>query len=128
MDGEDVIDLTGSDDTPVNKRAANETQVQVSNYEAKALETVLKMIKCVRERANTHLDTGRPIGDTPVPEPLVAVARELNRMYTAFAGPYLTPFGDRWTELGAQQTLACMSDRDDSRPFGQLIRALREDE
>lgn len=117
----DVIDLTGSGDTPVNKRAANETQVQVQV--SNGVETVLKMIKCVRERANARLDDN--IGDTPVPHALIEVASALNSLYTDFAGPYLDTYGDRWTEVGAQEILACM---DDGRPFGQLLRAVREDQ
>lgn len=126
---DDVIDLTG--DTPANKRVAKESTKESTlandDDERKALATVMGIIQRVRGDANNRLDTDN-IGDTSVPEELVGVARALNSLYTDFAGHYLSrAVGDRWPEVGAQETLACMDDRDDSRSFGQLLRAVRED-
>jgi predicted NAD-dependent protein-ADP-ribosyltransferase YbiA (DUF1768 family) len=129
-DGEDVIDLTG-DTPPANKQAAKESTKESDlanddDDERKAVATVMGIIQRVYDDANNRLDTGRPIADTPVSQAVVGVARAMNSLYTDFAGPYLTSFGNRWTEVGAQETLACMDDRDDSRSFAQLLRAVSD--
>jgi hypothetical protein len=116
-----VIDLTA--DTPDNKRVAiDSTKRPLAKDETKALSLVIQMIRRVYDDANERSES--EIGDTPVPNGLIEVADELNRLFVDQSASYLSAISGRYDEVGARQSLRWMTDKEDHRAFSHLLRAV----